>query len=86
MGECQLSEPSPEQRPGYAEPNPFTELRRAVDSAAAPSRGAQPLPTQRSATSPPTAPGGDLVARALAILADEVEAWRLRRNAKDPRP
>jgi hypothetical protein len=83
VGEYQLSEPSPDQRPGYGEPSPFTELRRVIDSAAAPSGGVR-RPAQETASSSPTAPTGDLVARALAILTDEVEAWRVRRNAKDP--
>jgi hypothetical protein len=49
----------------------------------APARVARRTLQQTSSSAPEGLAGdpGDLVARALAILADEAEAWRIRENA-----
>jgi hypothetical protein len=77
-----LNQPSPDQQRRSAGPDLFSELRRVVDTAFAPARGGR-QPTQQSAPSTPSALSGDpgdLVASALAILAEDAEAWRIRRN------
>jgi hypothetical protein len=60
---------------------PFSHLPTILDPAAA--RDARDLAQHATPAAPnaPVANPGDLVARALAILAEETEAWRARRTA-----
>ena len=62
---------------------PFSHLPTILESAAAAARDTRhpvPHPTP-AAPSAPVADPVDLVSRALAILADETEAWHARRAA-----
>jgi hypothetical protein len=83
VGEDELSEPPRNPRWPSGQPAPPYDMARIADrGAAVPRRYAAPV-----APSAPSALGGDpgdLVARALAILADEAEAWRNRRSANVP--
>jgi hypothetical protein len=80
VGEDELNEPPRYHRWPYARATQVSDLPHVVESATA----LQHLRAAQVAPSAPSALGsdpGDLVARALAILADEAEAWRNRRNA-----
>ena len=59
---------------------PLSHLPSIVDAAAAQACDAR-RPAQQAAPSELVADPGDLVARALAILAEEAEAWQARRAA-----
>ena len=78
-----MSQPLGDQRRRPIGVIPSSEPPRVVDSAFAPERDAR-QPLQQTAPSAPNFLVGDpcdLMARALAILADEAEAWQIRPNA-----
>jgi hypothetical protein len=81
-----LNQPFQDQGRPAPRGGPISYFPGAVDAAPAPARNPRP-PVQQAA---PSAPGalvadpGDLVARALTILAEETEAWHARRAANLP--
>jgi hypothetical protein len=80
-GEDELNERPQNHRWPSARATPLCNLPRVVDSATA----LQRLRAAQIASAAPSTLGGDpgdLVARALGILADEAEAWRVRRNGE----
>ena len=83
VGESEVRQPPQESRPPSPGATAFSELTRVVECADAPAADAR-RSAQRSGAPSPNALAGDscdLVARALAILANETEAWRVGQKA-----